>query len=545
MATTRGGKSRFSKSTEALRGVLGQLPDGVWVSLRVFGDEESGKDKATGKYGGIRLLWKAHRWEKKKLAERMSEVERLTPKYGTPLVRSIAQAKGDFPPGFTGPRTIVVVTDGGDSNFYDSSPRYRHLDADLRRQSPTLTGFLQKQFKDSGIQLSVVGFEVDKFDSAAEKQAHAEIQQALKKLDPPGAYYDAKDSKKLAVDLQKALLPMYFWVTAGLARPDPEPGQGRSIRRSDQNPNWIPAPSESSVVRVPSIRSLSQRVRVDSGDSLLLDLVSEGGQWGFRRSLYTDTHYIRVNHGFVRRAPTEAGWRLTALENYQVPEAVGLEVMVALEKESKVARPDSPLRQVRPGWTWFEVPAPAGEKEAPPLRVTSLAGYPAPAWGLGLRRWPSRSPATLQAWWLEGDPPVAGRLLKLTDFKTPFRLANHPWPTEAGKVVVEGVRHEACRVETSPGKVEQVEDCLVVRLRYPAPGEPFFVRLQPEERRGEEHRFHSSAGHYTGIFWPVSKEQADKITALQLISVAACKEKALGGKKLELGQPNQTRRPAP
>jgi hypothetical protein len=126
----------------------------------------------------------------------------------------------------------------------------------------------------------------------------------------------------------------------------------------------------------------------------------------------------------------------------------------------------------------------------------------------------------------------------------PFGLRNHTWATEreVGKITLESVQVEKCVLETSPGQSHTVEDCLVVRLAYPVGQGPFFVQV-PGWNQGQEHRFYNEVGKYTGIFWRVTPAEASKLSELLLVSVPAFKKKALGGKALKLGLPDERYRP--
>src|SRR5262249_18385843 len=124
------GDGRWKLAREALARVLEQLPAGVWVSVRVFGAEglrEPRKDA-----GGIELVWKPRQWRKEHLGPLMETLKGLKPNGATPLVRSMLMARGDFPPNFKGERTMVVVTDGGDSNFYET---VWNVDTDLKKEN--------------------------------------------------------------------------------------------------------------------------------------------------------------------------------------------------------------------------------------------------------------------------------------------------------------------------------------------------------------------------------------------------------------------------
>jgi hypothetical protein len=540
--------TRYEKATRALRAVLKELPRGVTVSLRAFSAKEFTqlKDK-----GGIELVWPAAPWEPDHLDRLMKKVESLTPEGPTPLVRSLRMARDDFPPRARW-RTLVAITDGGDSNFY-----YGSTDADLKDpDTTTIPAYLHHEFARSDVQINVIGFEVDRQEmNEYERKGHAEFLRAMADKDVHGQYYDAGDSDQLTEFLLRSILHMYFRVDPDLAGTGELPNRGENISRSDlgENPRWVALTPGPYLVRVPSTRLLQQRLEVRPGDALLLDLVSGDRGPAFRRNVYAESDYITREHAWRRTAPRQGGWLLAALENRQLRGGESLRLMTTLEREPEPTRPEVLLQQWRPRWSWFEVAAPDRPGAAPPhLRVSPLPHYPAPAWGLDLPHWGEGDSPTLRAWWTEQFLAPHGQLLRGTDFQTPFetRMVNRPWPTDppAGRVVLEHVRVERCSVVVQPGRpTQEVGECLVVRLRFPPDQGPFFVSLPEWEQRGQEHHFYTEAGKYTGIFWPMTKEEAaEHVKRLDLFSVAELKKKALHVDKLDLGRPSpRFSRPSP
>jgi hypothetical protein len=132
-------------------------------------------------------------------------------------------------------------------------------------------------------------------------------------------------------------------------------------------------------------------------------------------------------------------------------------------------------------------------------------------------------------------------LFKGRDFDTVLDLRPRPWlnDPQLGNVALEGVELKQLEVNVE-GRPPQKVNCLVVRLSYPPEREPFFVRFSsdPDRKIGEEHRFYSSAGKYTGRFWPVTEKDVRNIERLELFSVAELKKTSLRVEKLELGRPN-------
>jgi hypothetical protein len=470
-----------------------------------------------------------------------------------------------------------VITDGADSNFY-----FKDLDRDLKKDAKeTIARVLNRAFaraskKDEGegdptgsdVRLHVIGFEV----SAAEKKerGYKDFLPAVKKV--KGVYHDAANPEKLALFLRQSLLHLYFWV-------DPEAGldevvtdvrtQGNSISRIDrridlrQNLRWVALKTGDHRVYIPALRSPRQRILIDPGDSLLLEADQGRGGLAFCRSVYAEM-YQQSKRGYARLSTERpGGWVLAALENKQTRGDDKLQVLLTLERQQRrPAGRNEQIGVVRPRWAWFETPAPKGEDFSPRLHVFSQANYPAPAWDLRLPFWPLQkkepgdgAPAsTVRAWWIEKDRPlpVAASLVKPA-FPSALKLVNRPWPTEKKEhqVSLESVRLEKVLVEVRPGTYRP-QGCLVVRLLYPPPTPdgkrgPFFVRLPGWEYEGKawQHRFYHKVGKSTSIFWPFEREEADKLSQLDLISVEECKARALTVPPLELGEPDERSRSRP
>jgi hypothetical protein len=138
--------------------------------------------------------------------------------------------------------------------------------------------------------------------------------------------------------------------------------------------------------------------------------------------------------------------------------------------------------------------------------------------------------------WANADQetPLAATLDRGADFDGPRDLANRSVQVEGDPVVIEDVQVEEHMVETRPG-VREPRSCLVVRLRH-ALNKPVWARPHGLNVAGHEHHFYTPVGSSTGLFWPVTAEQADKgLSGLSLISLATVKRAAeQRGYKLEL-----------
>jgi hypothetical protein len=540
---------KYVRALEALESVLNKLPEGVSVGLFVFGAEQF-KDKEGPRNMG--WVWKPEPWTEAERDKKIKELKRLKPLAGagTPLIRAIFTAadKG-FPDPAPKVRSLVVLTDGGDNFFYAQQKGFDDYDADLKERygAKTIKDILKSRFRGQNIQINAIAYDIGNA-SPEEKATAKEFQGALKDID--GQYFPADDFGRLKESLERSLLNMFF-------RVDPPPGiddrgypQGDlPITRIDlkQNPRWVGKLPRDCDIRLPSIRvaparSLHQRIAVFPGDALLLDLVQ--GPY-FRRAVYADCEFLKRSHDV--RTARKGDWWLAGLQN-QLRAGEPLTILASLEKE--VSTPVNAIRHIRPDWAWFEVPAAEKGQPPPALVVNAVSDYPAPAWSIKAEPWPARTPSTLAAWW-------ADRAQNLRDLQPVARI---PSPLKAppgtsvriddpglGAVRLERIGIEPLKLEVQPGQVEERE-CLVVRLSFEA-AEPFFVRVPGWGReKGQEHRFYRTGGKYTsytGIFWPIDRQQAEQIAELELYSVGKLKKAAgqLHVDKLELGVPTPDSHP--
>src|SRR5262249_44456015 len=134
-----GKQRRFDKALDALEGVLKRLPAGVTVSLRTFSQREDN--------GAFKVLWSQVKWDPAAIGSRMEQMRRLQPWSETPLVRALEETRKDFPAGFRGFKTIVVITDGGDSD---------------EKNVPVneIPDRLLRAFQGSGILINAIGFDM-------------------------------------------------------------------------------------------------------------------------------------------------------------------------------------------------------------------------------------------------------------------------------------------------------------------------------------------------------------------------------------------------
>jgi Mg-chelatase subunit ChlD len=527
-----GGTTRFQEATKALEKTLRTIPKGATVSLWVFAQKQGNALEAKDVEKTIkRLHQKPMVWDPEKprqLQELMDQVKGLEPWNATPLVRSMMEARRDFEaaPGF---KTMIILTDGMDTRFEkgrfpgvpdpsDGDPIYNP------KGNLKIADFLPKAFQNSGIDIKLVGFQLEKNER---KQFQEQFKEPIEKLG--GNVYQVEKPDQLMAALRKSLKQdlRYLLEEENDSRVLGLPPEGFGVSRTADTDQWakLLRPRDY-YVRVQTNELNKRRISLDRGDLLLLQLSKTSLGIDFKRLLYAE-----ADHPFKPSKKTQ-GWRLAVLQNQKRGER-GLGMFVALERE---AQSDAPtLRQAKPTAVWIEIRPPADVKESFGVRWKTEYGYPGPSWSFDVAQWPSSpegqgkelAPPTVHAWWSDQVPESAS--LKGSSFN------NQIVPLKGDQIIVESLEFEDHRVETRPGHKE-MQHCLVVRLGQ-VKDKPYWVKLNGIKPAGEEHRFYKEAGKYTGLFWPVTKDQAvEELTGLSLFSLNDFKQEA-ERRKLSLEMP--------
>jgi hypothetical protein len=541
------GPTRWARATAAVEAILSDLPPGVWISLYVFGAREHGSTDSDAK---IERVWPPHVWEGLSRARsEWQKVKDLTPVGMTPLIPAICRAVDDLPRQLP-VRTVVAITDGGDTCYYNPDAGYY---GELRkRPGERMPAFFRRRFGEVGnLQVSVIGFEVDKKELKElpeAKQAYEDLPKALNAVQ--GHYYPADDFETLQQSLAQSLLQMYYRVDPEEGSdPGDTPDEVEAISLYSKSPRPIVRKPQYYVVRVPSV-GIRQRTLLEPGDALLLELVpGAGGRGELHRAVYAESNLVQQTRRFKpqRRFKSDKypwEWVLAVLKNRQLEGSDHLEMMVTLEKDLR--RPLGVIQQVRPKAVWFEVP-PAGPNgaRAPRLEFKRQYYYPAPAWSLDVRGWPdpraAPTAATVKAWWIDPEETFTPR--------DTFQVPPPFWSDQSGalswlgdrgpgKAKVDSIRFQRPKVEG------REVDALVIQLSYKPADGPYFVRLPGWEelhvsRRGEvisrgvEHRFYAGPqeGKYTGIFYPMTARDAEEeVRKIEVYSVEDLKKEAAAAK---------------
>jgi hypothetical protein len=290
-------------------------------------------------------------------------------------------------------------------------------------------------------------------------------------------------------------------------------------------------------------------VDVRPGPPLWLSLTKSGGQFRLERAAARQPAADKAPGAGAAR-----GWKFTVHQSRFDQQEDALRLTVTADKLRPRAGGEEILTDVQPRLILFRVKARDNPEARPPsLRCSALAD--APGWELRVKPWAPQAKPVVEAFWTEGHPEVAEALARETHFDADFRvlpagrsLKVQLSRRERGAVRLVSLGLEKYWVDTGEGKREETL-CLVVRLNFP-PGKPVMAQLPYGALRGgQEHRFYSEAGSYTGIFAGMTPEQARQgVQSLNLISLEGFREAALeSGQhvRFEPGVPDNPPRPAP
>jgi Mg-chelatase subunit ChlD len=533
------GKSRMKRVKEMLKEVLLEVPRGSRLSVWAFSGTHSRFNAQKEPEKTIEPLHKEGpvEWDPRLVndADWWKPIEDLQADGYTPLARAMVKASNSDLKSFPGYKMLVVLTDGMDTCFENRKKEYYGRkangelvigfdtdgDPDVNRavQRVTIGEFLQHEFANSDIDIRIMGFELEPEEKAfSEKQFKQAIKEGLKgEVDYITKLTDLKE--KVGEAFRRLRLTFRLQYPTG--QPVPRPGTDKveyEISRAGDPLYWheLDAGRYEAIIQGQGKR-YPQELVTRRGELLLATLT---GERKFERVVYSkEDRFAREGRPFRE----DGNWRLAVLKN-QFTKSESALMVVTLEefKHTLAAGPDDTLRQVQPGFTWLEVRGPGPNSRAVPVRWGNVSGYPAPAFQLEALSWTFGAVPQLDAWWITDPVPEIRRTVK-------------PQPgeyrTEDGaRFTIENVSYDELTLETVPGRKPKVTGCLVVRGSYDA-DKPVLVQpidlKRPTDKTLSQHLLFSEPGKYTGIFYPVTRDQVENSSfSLGFISIEAFKKTA-------------------
>jgi hypothetical protein len=516
--------SKFQQMMTVLPRVLADVPAGTHLSVRLYGHKPmpsvAGAPPVTSSQDVLNRFWTPQTptervfsgtWGPKDSGmsdQLMTQLRSYPPQGYTPLVHSMKEAKAqDFPKGFVGPRTLLVLTDGADT-WYGSDP------TKLAKRE------FEEAFRDSDVSVQIIVFKA----TAGEERIAQEQFREVVNFPTPGTIELANNAAALTDVLRTALRPKIRLLTLSGGPALPKLSHGVPANKADDPLNrLIPSPPIDAGTYRAAVFGSRQLVGFARGDRLLIRLFNAAEGVRFERDLLA--RELRDD-----RRRREGDWVLGVhqVRDDVTPQVRRLRLMTTLETTKDVSPgPEGELKQTPPAAQWWDV-TPAGQddgKSLGQLRIHPLYGYPAPAWDIAVDDWPVGRPVRLTAWCRPDPPPVAkkvpvvlggGEQTVVLDDGRKLALAadvqRYPLYT--------GVGPNLARPAAIP--------CLVVRVREGAPGQSVQVQLADVPgvpRLSEDHRYYKS-GNYTAAFGPLAREQVEgKAVEVQLVTVDALKAK--------------------
>ncbi len=564
---------RSSKALQTVIELLDSFNDDAYpsVSVFVFGEEAgTGKDVAMTATMPIKQLFPASGPPPEKMTRSDIDVLKATirrlkqnaiPEYYTPLVPSIRKAlELGFPPGYTKPKTVLVLTDGMDTTYGEivfkdddgvkksTVEEKNRIIADVQRSVA--------DFNAARVPIHIVFFDTDQEEEEVAKRQF----DAVRRFEAPGQLWSARDSKALFKTLDLALRPKPRLILQNGDAAQGVPPFGLPTNRPGDQPHelrWYGREIDGVIKPTPGRYDLDlpgldrQPIAFEDGDRLLVRIKKTADGAQFSRELFFREFPPKVDRTDMsqRRLDENADWLLAVPQNQilfpnnkqTLSLVTGLEYLKSLSPGK-----GGEIRHIRPQFVWWEVsqltlPKP-GRDDAGARpgfgRVENLSGYPTPAWRLTVEDWPNTgrtfAEPRLRAWAVQSlaglnpDPvfPNQIRLPVSARAETGGTLRDRNGAAYPVRVSHEEVE---ARINTKGDKGQS--KCAVVRVDYP-PGREVFARAILTRKDGamlgtfDEHRYYREANGYTAVFGPLEDrdvEQGVEI-AIELVSIPELKK---------------------
>src|SRR5262249_11249428 len=286
-----------------------------------------------------------------------------------------------------GAKTLLVLTDGEDNI------------------SPNPFEVIKTALEGSGVSLKMALFQ-----SGSERENAIKQYSGIRKLDPPGDYWEADQQAALVENLKQAMQPQIqvlrknLEVVTEIHNATVKGMRALPLKQgffgwSEKVPRGTYKISTSGIDRTDLL--------LEPGDRALLEMVIRDGRLAFQPHRYTNfvvpPAYPQLkaqdSRDLVQLAlpkmvlqPTERG-------------AYDLELLLMMDRKF---RGGAELQMEKPQFAWIEV-RPGADKAPIMSDVENVNNYPAPAWKVRVPNWPSKSnnalidayPPSISAWWLD------------------------------------------------------------------------------------------------------------------------------------------------
>jgi len=516
----RKGYSKYEIAFKSLTKVLGRLPEGTSVRIRMFKGKGDATSRRVYSSDDANEKWRPGTTDER-LKNLMQRLEDMDPWGFTPLVDSIKEAVlNDFSPKDPpGTKTLIVLTDGIEQSIPGRPTKAAMIAAheDLSRL------FKRDEFLSVSMQVVQLALGND-------------VELANELFKNPDLLNDAgcdvwpvtsKDADKGEKELTEALLATIWPKLRIFKRDEPRstvngyPFKGwPSVPKTNdrKNLNWSPL-FESSSPESYHIRPQPPRdnklleLLTSPGDRLIIrfDPDREGGT-GLKvhRTLYAD--YLKAEGRLTADRERDQKWTASFVENWTdtSQSQARYKARVAIERKERDI-----IQQTRPDVLWWDVsPKDAGPVEPRTVRITKLHARPAPMWEIDASNWPQATDkvsdfqgAHVRVWvpnevsaekYLPDNPPVLKFNVQpphSTDDKLHVRYGFNESYAFGGATAM---------------------PCFVIRVTHPL-NQPVHAKLTGITGINAEHRYYKREtesktrqfAEYTAIFGPITQTQIE------------------------------------
>lgn len=507
-----GERRRFDYALDALAHVLKKVPDNTYLSLFTLGRKE-GADYVT-----VPTEYRPPtRWRQKELDTLLGDISEIPGDISSPIADAVVKSMAEgFPPGFQGPKVVLVLTDG-DDNYSFGSVYDPASEPDVARHAQTVAAGLRKAAADHPDVLIYVVCFIQK-DNPEYLRAAAQFK-GIEQFDLPGQFLVVPEAERLGHAIEGLIRPRLE------LRLDGRPVNGFATGQPVNYPgdlalNWID-------VRPNTFRG---RLRRSLGSDIAVELPPGHNVFGVLKRNEKDYYLERGVLGQQREIadnkamPTplaKEGWLTSLLENHNSLTNRLSQVMVL----EKMLVEKNVLRQSQPGFTWLELTGADGKRPPQTLTWGRDWNLPAAAFRLELPDWPIQRWSKTAAWfWPDGRDQLLANDKLYARASVPIGRATPTVPT--GRLLAEPVIESALWEEReldAPAGGTVKEKCLVIRVRH-APGRPVYVALDPEQSNvGSLHEYFLGAARYTASFYRLANVET---AHLIVIDVEAFKKAA-------------------
>jgi hypothetical protein len=508
----KGERRRFDYALDALAHVLKKVPDNTYLSLFTLGRKEAG-DYVTA----ATEYRPAARWRQKETDSLLDDLSEIPGDISSPIADGIAKSMTEgFPPGFKGPKVVLVLTDGDDNYSFGSSYDPKN-EADIARHSQTVIAGLRKAAAAHPDVLVYVVCFIQK-ENPEYLRAAAQFK-GVEQFDLPGQFLVVPEAERLGQVIESLLRPRLE------LRLDGKTVQGFAAGQPVNYPddlalNWIDV--RPNAYRARLRRALGTDVSVDlpPGHNLVAVLKRNEKDYYLERGVIGRQREI-VDNKAIPPPREKDGWLLSLLDNHNSLTNTLSQVLIL----EKMVVEKNVLQQDHPGFTWLELAGADGKRPEQALRWGRDWDLPAAAFRLEVPDWPLQRASKTTAWfWPEARDQLLANEKLYARASVPVGRTAPTVPTGrlAAEPVIESALWEEQEVDApAGGKVK--EKCLVIRVRH-APGKPVYVALDPERSSvGSEHAYFLDATRYTASFYHLANIE---VAHLIVIDVDAFKQAA-------------------